>query len=314
MESLLSQAEHVRIDLFDCGRQCYLTDHKKVKLCTGIVACCPLLVLHYHVWKQFDPSMSGEMAEVIAVSNQKGGVGKTTTAINLGGYLAVAGKKTAVVDLDPQANATVGLGLHYGADTPTLFEVLTGQAAAETGLQQTTQENLFVLPSTPNLAGAVIELLDKPYREFRLRRALKPLREQFDFILIDCPPSLGLLTVNGLVAADRVLVPVQCEFFALEGLQQLLQTVALVREHLNPRLQVLGAVLTMFDRRTAMARKIVRDVRRTFPGHVFDSVIPRNTELSEAPSAGQTILHYAAHSRGAKAYEYLSEELINLYS
>ncbi|PIT98373.1 MAG: sporulation initiation inhibitor Soj [Candidatus Andersenbacteria bacterium CG10_big_fil_rev_8_21_14_0_10_54_11] len=254
------------------------------------------------------------MAEVIAVSNQKGGVGKTTTAINLGGYLAVAGKKTAVVDLDPQANATVGLGLHYGADTPTLFEVLTGQAAAETGLQQTTQENLFVLPSTPNLAGAVIELLDKPYREFRLRRALKPLREQFDFILIDCPPSLGLLTVNGLVAADRVLVPVQCEFFALEGLQQLLQTVALVREHLNPRLQVLGAVLTMFDRRTAMARKIVRDVRRTFPGHVFDSVIPRNTELSEAPSAGQTILHYAAHSRGAKAYEYLSEELINLYS
>lgn len=254
------------------------------------------------------------MAEVLAVTNQKGGVGKTTTSINLGGYLAAAGKRVVVVDLDPQANATAGLGVRFGAEIPTLYEVLIGEAQAAEALQQTTQERLFVLPSTPNLAGAAIELMRLPYREFRLRRALKAVQEQCDFMLVDCPPSLGLLTINGLVAASRVLIPVQCEYFAVEGLQQLLQTVALVRAHLNPQLQVLGAVLTMFDRRTAMARKIVREVRRTFPGHVFDSVIPRNTELAEAPSVGQTILHYARHSRGAKAYEYLSEELIHLYS
>jgi chromosome partitioning protein len=253
------------------------------------------------------------MSEVLAVTNQKGGVGKTTTSINLGSYLAEAGYTVAIVDLDPQANATSGLGVKMTAKSPTLYEVLTGQAMVTEALNATEHDNLNVIASTTNLAGAAIELMEKPYREYRLRRAIKPLRQHFDYILVDCPPSLGLLTINGLVAADRLLIPVQCEYFALEGLGQLLDTVELVRAHLNPRLQVLGALLTMYDRRTAMARKIVREVRKTFPGHVFESVIPRNTELAEAPSTGRSILGYAKHSRGAKAYEFLSEELTNLY-
>jgi chromosome partitioning protein len=253
------------------------------------------------------------MSEVLAISNQKGGVGKTTTSINLGSYLASQGKTVAIVDLDPQANATSGLGVNMTEKTATLYEVLVGQEVALEALQATEYDNLNIIPSTPNLAGAAIELMDEAYREYRLRRALKPLKEYFDFILIDCPPSLGLLTINGLVAADRILIPVQCEYFAMKGLSQLLDTVELVRQHLNPRLQIVGALLTMYDRRTAMARKIVREVRKEFPGHVFDSVIPRNTELSEAPSVGQSIISYAKHSRGAKAYEYLAEELINLY-
>ena len=254
------------------------------------------------------------MAEVVAITNQKGGVGKTTTSINLGSYLACSGRPTVIIDLDSQANTTSGLGVALTAETPTLYEVLIGQVSALDALQPTGHKNLNVIASTPNLAGAAIELMQQPYREYRLRRAIKPLKEHFDFILIDCPPSLGLLTINGLVAADRLLIPVQCEYLALEGLGQLLNTVELVRAHLNPRLQVLGAVLTMYDRRVAMARKIVREVRKTFPGYVFDSVIPRNTDLAEAPSAGQSIVSYAGGSRGAKAYEYLSEELLSLYS
>ncbi len=254
------------------------------------------------------------MSEILAISNQKGGVGKTTTSINLGSYLASQGKTVAIIDLDPQANATSGLGVNMTEETATLYEVLIGKEVALEALQSTEYDNLNIIPSTPNLAGAAIELMDAAYREYRLRRALKPLKEYFDYILIDCPPSLGLLTINGLVAADRILIPVQCEFFAMKGLNQLLDKRELVRQHLNPSLQVVGALLTMYDRRTAMARKIVREVRREFPGHVFESVIPRNTELSEAPSTGQAIISYAKHSRGAKAYEYLAEELINLYS
>ncbi len=253
------------------------------------------------------------MGEVLAITNQKGGVGKTTTSINLGSFLACAGNKVVIVDLDPQANATSGLGVSMGADTSTLYEVLVGRVGVEEALQMAERKDLYIIPSTTNLAGAAIELMEASHREYRLRRAIKNLREQFDFVLIDCPPSLGLLTINGLVAADRIVIPVQCEYFAMEGLGKLLETVELVRKHLNPRLQVVGVVLTMYDRRTAMARKIVREVRKTFPGHVFESVIPRNTELAEAPSKGQSIVAYAGHSRGAKAYEYLSEELINLY-
>jgi chromosome partitioning protein len=253
------------------------------------------------------------MAEVLAVVNQKGGVGKTTTSVNLGSYLAQSGKATVVVDLDPQANATSGFGVKVAEGKPTIYEVLLGQAHITQALQPTNLENLNLLPSTPDLAGALIELMDQPYREYRLRRSLKALAEHFEFILIDCPPSLGLLTVNALSAAHKVLIPVQCEYYALEGLNQLLTTIDLVRKHLNPQLQVLGAVLTMYDRRTALNRQIVRQVRKTFPGHVFESIIPRNTELAEAPAKGVTILEYARHSRGAKAYEYLSEELLNLY-
>lgn len=253
------------------------------------------------------------MGDVIAVTNQKGGVGKTTTSINLGSYLASHGKKILVVDLDPQANATVGVGVKIAADTATVYELMTGQAKAEEAILETNVKGLSLMASTPNLAGAAIEIMNEPYREYRLRRGLKSIKNDFDFVLVDCPPSLGLLTINGLVAADKLLVPVQCEYLAMEGLQQLLDTVELVREHLNPKLQVLGALLTMYDRRTAMARKIVRDVRRSFPGNVFESVIPRNTELAEAPGFGQTILQYAAHSRGAKAYDFLSDEILTLY-
>lgn len=253
------------------------------------------------------------MSLVLALVNQKGGVGKTTTSVNVGGYLANAKKPTVIIDLDPQANATAGLGVKVAEGTPTLYEVLLGQVKPEEALQATNQENLNIIPSTPDLAGAAIELMDQPYREYRLRKAVQTLKEHFEYILIDCPPSLGLLTVNGLVAADQLLIPVQCEYYALEGLNQLLQTVELVRNHLNPHLQVLGAVLTMYDRRTALARKVVREVRKTFPGHVFDSVIPRNTELAEAPSEGKTILEYDSHSRGAQAYEYLSQELLHLH-
>lgn len=253
------------------------------------------------------------MAEVLAVVNQKGGVGKTTTSVNLGGYVAESKRPTVIVDADPQANATAGLGVKVTPEMPTVYDVLLNRIGATAALQPTGQENLNILPSTPDLAGAAIELMDQPYREYRLRRGIKSLHSHFNFILIDCPPSLGLLTVNALAAANKVLIPVQCEFYALEGLSQLLNTIDLVRQHLNPHLQVLGAVLTMYDRRTALNRQIVREVRRTFPGHVFDSIIPRNTELAEAPAKGATIVEYDRHSRGAKAYEYLSEELLSLY-
>jgi chromosome partitioning protein len=254
------------------------------------------------------------MTEVLAVVNQKGGVGKTTTSVNLGSYLAYAGKPTLIVDLDPQANATAGLGIKQEEGAPTLYEVLIGQITAEQAVRPTTQKNLNVITSSTDLAGAAMELMDQPMREYRLRKAMKSLAKYYQFILIDCPPSLGLLTINGLVAADRLIIPVQCEFYALEGLSQLLQTVELVRQHLNPKLQVLGALLTMYDRRTALNRKVAREVRKTFPGHVFASIIPRNTELAEAPSTGRTILDYAKHSSGARAYEYLAEELLHLYS
>lgn len=244
--------------------------------------------------------------------NQKGGVGKTTTSINLGSFLAERGKSTVVIDLDPQANATSGVGVEVKEGMPTLYEVMLEQVEPTAALQPTSIKNLNVIPSTQDLAGSAIELMDQPYREYRLRRAIRQLTPYFEYVLIDCPPSLGLLTINGLTAADQLLIPVQCEFFALEGLNQLLNTVEMVRKHLNPHLQVLGAVLTMYDRRVALSRRVVREVRKTFPGHVFESVIPRNTELAEAPEAGQTILEYDPNSRGAKAYEFLSDELLQL--
>lgn len=256
--------------------------------------------------------MAEKKTHVLAMVNQKGGVGKTTTSVNVGSFLAAAGKTTVVIDLDPQANATAGLGVKVTGQMPTLYEVLLEQVAATDALQPTGLKNLNLIPATPDLAGATVELMDQPYREYRLRRAVKQLADHFEYVLIDCPPSLGLLTVNGLAAADQLLIPVQCEFYALEGLNQLLKTVEMVRKHLNPHLQVLGAVLTMYDRRVALARRIVREVRKNFPGHVFESVIPRNTELAEAPEKGKTILEYDKHSRGAKAYEFLSEELLHL--
>lgn len=253
------------------------------------------------------------MSAILAVVNQKGGVGKTTTSVNLASYLADFRTSVAVVDLDPQANATTGLGVEVTEGEPTVYDVLIGKAPATRALRATRHEGLNVIPATPDLVGAAIELLDQPQREQRLKNALKELEPHFQYILIDCPPSLGMLTVNALTAAQRVLVPVQCEFYALEGLHQLMHTIEMVRQHLNPDLQVLGALLTMFDRRVKLSRQILKDVRRNFPGHVFDAVIPRNVEIAEAPSHGQTIREYADGSAGAKAYEYLSQELVNLY-
>jgi ATPases involved in chromosome partitioning len=214
------------------------------------------------------------MAQVLAVVNQKGGVGKTTTSVNLAAYLASFRTPVAVIDLDPQANATAGLGVTVGENDPTVYEVLLEETTATKALKPTKHEALNVIPATPDLVGAAIELLDQPQREYRLQKALKALDEHFSFILIDCPPSLGMLTVNALTAAERVLVPVQCEYYALEGLNQLMHTVDMVRKHLNPDLQVLGALLTMYDRRVKLSREVMKDVRRNFPGHVFDSVIP----------------------------------------
>jgi chromosome partitioning protein len=249
------------------------------------------------------------MAEILAVVNQKGGVGKTTTSVNLGSYLANPGHPTLIIDLDPQANATSGVGVKVAEGTPTLYEVLIGQSAIENAIQATSLQNLNIIASTPDLAGGAMELMDQPYREFRLRRELKEIAGHYRFILIDCPPSLGLLTVNGLSAAHKLLIPVQCEYFALEGLNQLLETVKLVRAHLNPNLQVLGAVLTMYDRRTALNRKIVREVRKTFPGHVFESIIPRNTDLRDAHFQKQDIFSFNPRAKAALAYDKLIREV-----
>ena len=246
---------------------------------------------------------------ILSIVNQKGGVGKTTTAVNLGAALAHAGLPTLLVDVDPQANATSGLSIPEEQRVPGAYEVLRGEIPAEQALRPTSQENLFVLPASADLAGASVELLQADEREYRLRHALQPLRDRFTYILIDGPPSLGILTMNALAAADQVLIPVQSEYYALEGLGQLIQTIELVKTHLHPTLNVFGAVLTMFDRRVKVAHEVVREVREHFPGHVFATVVPRNIRLAEAPSYGKTIFAYDANSAGAQAYQALADEV-----
>jgi chromosome partitioning protein len=243
---------------------------------------------------------------ILSVVNQKGGVGKTTTAVNLGAALARAGHSTLLVDLDPQGNATSGLGVPLEHRTPGTYEVLRGDVPADGALQPTTQAGYNVLPSTP---GAMVELLTVDRREFRLRDALAPLRAHFRYIVIDAPPSLGILTMNALVAADRVLIPVQSEYYALEGLGQLLQTIQLVRERLHADLDILGAVVTMFDKRIRIARDVVRDIREHFPGRVFDTIIPRNVRLAEAPSHGRSIFEYDERSPAAAAFFAFANEV-----
>jgi chromosome partitioning protein len=245
---------------------------------------------------------------VIAFANQKGGVGKTTTAVNVAACIAEAGYETLVVDIDPQANATVGLGLPKDAD-PSIYDVLCGDATVEEALCSTAIEKLFVLPSHPDLAGANVELPREAGSETRLRDALAPVRGRFAFTLLDCPPSLGPLTVNALVAADRVIVPVQTEYFALEGLAGLLDTLALVQRELNPQLTVAGMILTMHDGRTNLSRDVEREVREHFPSLVFDTVIPRNVRISEAPSFGLPVIHHDPHCAGAEAYFELAKEV-----
>jgi len=251
------------------------------------------------------------MSMVLAIVNQKGGVGKTTTAVNLAASLAASEKKVLVVDLDPQGNASSGLGLPRGeSDRATVYHALLGEADPRAAIRTTEVPHLSILPSDPDLVGAELELVQIEGREGRLRSALAPLRAEFDYVLIDCPPSLGLLTINALVAADRVLVPLQCEYYALEGLGSLLRTIELVRSNMNRDLTLDGVVLTMFDARNNLARQVAKDVQGNMPGQVYETVIPRNVRLSEAPSHGRPVLLYDIESKGSQSYLALAVEML----
>ncbi len=248
------------------------------------------------------------MGTIYAIANQKGGVGKTTTAVNVAACIAEAGYETLLVDIDPQANATVGLGLAKDLE-PSIYDVISVEADAAAAIRPSDIERLSVLPASPDLAGANMELPRLPGSEGRLRDALAAVRDDYAFVILDCPPSLGPLTVNALVAADRVIVPVQTEYLALEGLAGLLDTLALVQRELNPRLTIAGMLLTMHDGRTRLARDVEREVREHFPSLVFDTVIPRNVRIGEAPSYGLPVIHHDPHCSGADAYFELAKEV-----
>jgi chromosome partitioning protein len=267
------------------------------------------------------------VGRVICIANQKGGVGKTTTAVNLSASLSLAGHPTLLVDLDPQGSASSGVGIVRGREpprdnslsdeppgdeVPTIYEILLGEQPAAAAIRPAAVERLFVLPSARDLIGAEIELVPMIGREHRLAEALRPIRDTYDFVLIDCPPSLGLLTINGLTAADSVLVPLQCEYYALEGLSALLETVELIRKRLNPGLTIEGVLLTMFDTRNSLSHQVSEEVHRHFPQTVFQAVIPRNVRLSEAPSHGLPAVVYDPSSRGALAYRALADELLGV--
>ena len=252
------------------------------------------------------------MAKILAIVNQKGGVGKTTTAVNLASYLAKQGKFTLIVDMDPQGNATSSFTLKKShADRFSIYDAIINAAPTSVIRRETDQVGLHIIPGSRDLAGAAVELVQVPRREWQLHRVLLPIRHDYDYIIIDCPPSLDLLTVNSLTAADEVLIPVQCEYYALEGLKQLLNTIGLVQKHLKPSLRVAGALLTMHDPRNALSSQVVEEVKYGFPHNVFEAVVPRSTRLAEAPSHGKTILDYDPASKGAKAYEQLAREIIN---
>jgi chromosome partitioning protein len=257
------------------------------------------------------PEQTAQQGRIVAVANQKGGVGKTTTAINLATAIALAGKRVLLVDLDPQGNMTSGVGLKgQTAPAGSVYNALMTDQAPEQFLLPTRVAGLFVMPADRNLTGAEIELVPLDQRERRLQRVLEPLRAQFEYIFIDCPPSLGLLTLNALVAADAVLIPLHCEYFALEGLADLVGTMRRVRGALNPRLDIEGVVLTMYDDRTNLGQQVARDVREFFKEKVFNTIIPRNVRLGEAPSHGLPAVLYDARSRGAAAYTALAREML----
>ena len=256
-------------------------------------------------------SAQGGSARVLAIANQKGGVGKTTTAINLATALAQAGSRVLLIDLDPQGNASTGLGISRAARKTGIYAALVDEVASDTVIQRTDIENLSIIPADPDLAGAEVELVAMARREYRLADAIGRMADRsFSYILIDCPPSLTLLTLNGLVAADAVLVPLQCEFLALEGISQLVHTIERVKRGLNPRLRLQGIVLTMFDRRNNLSDLVAADARSFFGERVYDTVIPRNVRLSEAPSHGKPVALYDGRSPGAVAYSKLAEEVL----
>ena len=250
------------------------------------------------------------MSKVIAVANQKGGVGKTTTAINLSACIAYKGKRVLIIDIDPQGNTTSGLGVDKKEINKSIYDVLINDENIDNVILDTVVENLKLCPSNIQLAGAEIELVSVISRETRIKGVLEGIKHNYDFIIIDCPPSLGLLTINSLTAADTILVPIQCEYYALEGLSQLMDTVKLVQKHLNPSLDVEGVVLTMFDARTNLSIQVVDEVKRYFRNKVYRTIIPRNVRLSEAPSYGLPIILYDPKSKGAECYMELAEEVI----
>ncbi len=252
------------------------------------------------------------MGKIIAICNQKGGVGKTTTSINLSAYLAIAGKKVMLVDLDPQANATSGIGINKHDIQKSTYHVLLEELSISDILQKTMVDNLLLAPSNLDLTGAEVELVGVMGREYRLKRALQKEKENYDFMIIDSPPSLGLLTINGLCAADSVIIPVQCEYYALEGLTQLHNTIRLVKENLNPALGIEGVLLTMADFRTNLTKEVIQEARNHFKDKVYNTVIPRNIRLTEAPSFGKPISLYDGNSLGAQKYAELSQEILSL--
>lgn len=250
------------------------------------------------------------MSKIIAVANQKGGVGKTTTSVNLGASLASLGRKVLLVDIDPQGNTTSGIGINKADVDNCIYDVLINDVHPRDAMVETSIPGLTLIPATIQLAGAEIELVPTISREIRLKKSLSQVRDMFDYILIDCPPSLGILTINSLTAADSVLIPIQCEYYALEGLSQLLNTVRLVQKHLNKSLKIEGVLLTMFDARTNLGIQVIEEVKKYFQQKVYQTIIPRNVRLSEAPSHGQSIITYDPRSKGAEVYLELAKEVM----